>query len=159
MDWKNLFLAADGRIGKKDFWIAWLILFVAGIVAGMIPIIGGFIGLALIYPSVCIYSKRLHDFDKSGWLAALPYVVMIIGVILIFITGGGAILTAAMAGEQGADAAAAAAAMSAAGMAMIVFAVMFLFGIGFLLWVGLTNGTPGPNRYGPPPGETTAVPA
>ncbi len=157
MDWKNLFLTADGRIGKKDFWIAWLILFAAGFVAGLIPVIGGFIGLALIYPNVCIFSKRLHDFDKTGWLAALPYVVSIVCVVLIFVTGGGAMLTAAMAGNQGSDAAAAAAAMGGVGMAMLWVAVMFLFGIGFLLWVGLTNGTPGPNKYGPPPGES--VPA
>ena len=32
MDWKTLFLDAKGRIGQKDFWIGFLILFVGGII-------------------------------------------------------------------------------------------------------------------------------
>jgi uncharacterized membrane protein YhaH (DUF805 family) len=28
----------------------------------------------------------------------------------------------------------------------------------FLLWVGLSRGDPGPNRYGPPPGEASTSP-
>ena len=66
MNWQFLFLSANGRIGQKDFWIGFLILFVAGIILGMIPVLGQIISIALIYPWVCLYSKRLHDFGKTG---------------------------------------------------------------------------------------------
>ena len=40
MDWKTLFLSANGRIGRQPFWIGVAILIVAGMVLNFIPIIG-----------------------------------------------------------------------------------------------------------------------
>jgi uncharacterized membrane protein YhaH (DUF805 family) len=34
--------------------------------------------------------------------------------------------------------------------------VAFLINIGFVLWVGLTDSTPGDNRFGPPPVSLTS---
>lgn len=153
MDWKSLFLSADGRIGKKEFWIGWVILFAASIVLGMIPLIGQIASIALIYPSVCVFSKRLHDFGKSGWLAAVPYVVGLVGTIVAFMIGGAGIFAAAMSGQGGDDPAAAAAAMSGMGGALAIFGLIFLFYIAYTLWVGLSSGDPGENRYGPAPAD------
>ena len=145
MNWQSLFLSANGRIGQKDFWIAWLILFVAGIVLGMIPFLGFIISLALIYPNVCIFSKRLHDFGKTGWLAAVPYGILLVAGVIAGVTGG-----AAMFGAMSGNAAGASAAMAGLGMSMLVFVLAGLACIGFLLWVGLTKGDPAPNQYGAP---------
>jgi uncharacterized membrane protein YhaH (DUF805 family) len=145
VNWQFLFLSANGRIGQKDFWIGFAILFVAGLVLGMIPVLGMLIGLALIYPNICLYSKRLHDFGKTGWLAALPYVVLLIAGVIAGISGG-----AAMVGAMSGNAAGAGAAAAGLGMSMGILALAGLVGLGFLLWVGLTKGDPAPNQYGAP---------
>lgn len=152
MDWKTLFLTADGRIGKRDFWIGFAILFVANLVLGMIPVLGALISLALIYPMVCLYSKRLHDFGKTGWLTAIPFVVMALALVVGLITGGMAVIGM---GAAGSDQAAAGAAMAGLGMFGGLMALAGLIALGFLLWVGLTNGDPSDNRYGPPPVSLT----
>jgi uncharacterized membrane protein YhaH (DUF805 family) len=151
MDWRNLFLTSQGRIGQKDFWIAWLILFVAGIVLGIIPILGALISLALIYPQVCIYAKRLHDMGKSGWLFLAPLGATIVLVIVMFFVVGASMFAL---GSGGADPNAAG--LAGAGAAVLFALLIVAINLGFLLWVGLSKGDPGTNQYGPPPGTAVA---
>ncbi len=146
MDWKALYLSAEGRLGQRDIWIAWLILFVAGVVAHLIPLLGGLVGLALIYPYVSITAKRLHDFGRSGWLAAAPLVAALALAIVAMLVGGAAML-ARIFGRG----AAGLAMMGGMGLIFMLWAVVGLAGVAFLLWVGLTRGDAEPNAYGPPP--------
>lgn len=146
MDWKALFLTSQGRIGQKDFWIGFAILFVGGFVLGLIPLVNMISGFVLIYPTVCIFAKRLHDFGKSGWLAATPYAIGLLGVVLMMMVGGGAMFASMMG-----DSAAAAGAMGAMGAIGLIAVLLFVAYIGFVLWVGLSKGDPGANAYGPPP--------
>lgn len=146
MDWKTLFLDANGRIGQKDFWIGWLILLVGGFVLGLIPIIGILVAFANIYFSVCLYAKRLHDMGKTAWLMLIPFGVSIVGMVIAFAAGGAAIF----AGSMGGDAAAAAGAAGGMIIAGLVFLLIFVVSIGFLLWIGLSKGDPMDNRFGPP---------
>lgn len=152
MDWKTLFLTADGRIGKQDFWIGFAIIFVVNFVLGMIPVLGMIVSIALIYPMVCLYSKRLHDFGKTGWLTLVPFGAGVVGMLLAVMMGGAAIMGAGLAGN---DSAAAGAAMAGMGGAALVLMAVGLVCLVFLLWVGLTSGDPGENRYGPPPVSLT----
>lgn len=144
MDWKNLFLSADGRIGRQTFWIGIAILFGANIVLGFIPIIGQFIGLALIYCSVCVYSKRLHDMGKSGWLQLAPMVICFVLLAGGLASLGGAAVMGAMSGNEEMMAGAA---MGGLGIAFMTIGLALVVGFGFLLWVGLTPSEPGPNKY------------
>jgi uncharacterized membrane protein YhaH (DUF805 family) len=146
MNWQNLFLSANGRIGQKDFWIGFLIVFVASIILGLIPILGQIAGLLLIYPTVCLYSKRLHDFGKTGWLAALPYAVGAVIMLIMLLAGG-----AAFFGMASGSAVEAGGAMAAVGMIGLLAVLFFLAWLGFTLWVGLSKGDPAANQYGPPP--------
>ncbi|HEX8570470.1 MAG TPA: DUF805 domain-containing protein [Caulobacteraceae bacterium] len=146
MNWQFLFLSANGRIGQKDFWIGWLILFVAAIVLGMIPFLGMIISIALIYPQVCIFSKRLHDFGKTGWLAAVPFAIGVVAMVFAMMAGGAAMFGVA----SGNEAAAAGGAMAALAGAGLVMMLAFVAWIGFTLWVGLTKGDPAANKYGAP---------
>jgi len=142
MNWQNLFLSANGRIGQKDFWIGYLILFVSGLVLGMIPVLGMLVGLALIYPNVCLFSKRLHDFGKTGWLQLAPIAIyLVLAVIAAVVGGGAAALTGA--GDGGLVAV-----MATMGVFVLVMVAVHL---GFLLWVGLSKSDPASNPYGPPP--------
>ncbi len=98
MDYQNLFLTADGRLNRQPFWIGNIILFVASFVLDVLiailfgkALIGSFltliVGLALIYPSICLLIKRYHDRDKSGWWC-LIVLVPVIGWIWNFIAAG-----------------------------------------------------------------------
>ena len=142
-DWKTLFLQSNGRIGQKDFWIGFGILFIGGIIISLIPLIGGLISLALIYCWVCLYAKRLHDMGKSGWLAAIPTVlpgiVALLSVFAVFGTMG-----AAAYGD-------ASGMMASLGMIGALGMLSFLVVVGFAIWCGVTAGDPGDNAYGPPP--------
>jgi uncharacterized membrane protein YhaH (DUF805 family) len=151
MDFQRLFLRADGRIGRGEFWIGFLILFVLGWVLSFIPGIGHFIGFLLIYPWACVYSKRLHDMGKSGWLQLVVWGVWLVAAVLAAVLGaGGAIM--AMAGGGQADASA----LAGLGLAFVVLCVALLVTLGFALWVGLSGSQAGDNAYGPPPGAAAA---
>lgn len=149
MDWKTLFFSPEGRIGRSAFWIGWLVLVGANVVLGWIPLVGWALSLATIYCSVCVFSKRLHDMGRSGFLQVWP---MVVCMVLVLGAAGMAAGPAIMAGISNADEAAVAAALMAGlgGMLLALLAVLVV-SVGFLLWVGVSNGDPGENRYGPAP--------
>lgn len=153
MNWKSLFFSAEGRIGRQEFWIAFAILFVAGIIINMVPGVGQLISLAMTWCWVCLFSKRLHDFGKTGWLNLVPVGAWIGAVVIVLVIGGAGLIAAATAGDNQS----AGAIFAALGGAMLVFAIAGLINLTFILWVGLTAPTPGDNRYGPQPGERSPL--
>ncbi|WP_257457896.1 DUF805 domain-containing protein [Archangium lipolyticum] len=155
MDWKTLFLTPEGRIGRRDFWIGFLIVMVASTVLQIIPFIGQLLGLLLVWPQICIHSKRLHDMGKSAWLMLAPFIVSGICFALSTRTRSMARMIEANTNVQNDNAAPMGAAV--AGMALI--ALGLLVGIAFLLWVGLSKGEPGRNRFGPRPVSLTGAPS
>ena len=152
MDWKTLMFSADGRIGRQAFWIAWLMLLGANVVAGWVPVIGNLVALASLYCFVCIYTKRLHDMGKSGWWQALPIVlgpVMLIGSALWL--GFGAAAIALNGGDPELFA------LAGAGGVVMSLLLGFLVSLGFTLWVGATPGDASDNRWGDRPLNALAV--
>jgi uncharacterized membrane protein YhaH (DUF805 family) len=156
MDWRTLFLSPEGRIGQRDFWIGFLVLFVIGLLAPVLHILAPLVWLVLLFPWVCLFSKRLHDFGKSGFLILIPVVVacLAMGMAIVFggVTAVSALWTAAEGGAQPSSWAVVAGAVTA----MLGFlAVAALAKLIFILWVGLSRGDAGDNRYGPPPASLT----
>ncbi|MDQ3126760.1 MAG: DUF805 domain-containing protein [Pseudomonadota bacterium] len=147
LDWQKLLFSFEGRTRRSHFWIGWLICFGAGFVAGLIPIIGQLISIALIWPNLAISVKRLHDMGKSGWLVVIPWVACLIGGIAAVSMMGVSALSNASALEAGDPATV----MALMGPAMGIIGVIVLISLGFLLWIGLSEGQPGDNRYGPNP--------
>ena len=148
MDWNRLFLSADGRIGRQTYWIGFLILLGAGVLLSWIP----GLSLLLIYPWVCLFSKRFHDMGKSGWFAALaialPAALFTVAVLSLF----GSIFGAALASEAMGDDDAAIGPFFAGMASFLLFLSLgFLSWLGFSIWAGAALGEPGPNRHGPPP--------
>lgn len=150
MDWKTLYLTASGRIGQRDFWIGWLILFVAGLILGAVfagaPMVGAIVGLAMLYPYYCLLAKRFQDIGKTGRLALVPVAISVVIQVLALVTALG-LAGAALSGNSAALGGAVAGAMGLGSLALIGV----LVSIGFVLWAGLTRGDPGDNQYGPPP--------
>ena len=146
-DFASAMFSFNGRLRRQHFWISWLILFGAGLVLGWIPIIGALISIVMIWPNIAITVKRLHDMGKTGWFAVIPYVAMVIGFIMIIGAAGTAIFTNPQAFESEDPSVA----LSMLGSMMGGFAVMGLVGLGFLLWIGITDSQRGDNKFGPNP--------
>ena len=146
-DWQKLLFSFEGRTRRSHFWIGWLICLGVSVVAGWIPVIGFFISIALIWPNLAISVKRLHDMGKSGWLVAIPWVVTIVGMFVAF----GMMGVAAFGNVAALEREDPAAIFALIGPALGLFGLIALVGLGFLLWIGLSDGQRGDNRYGPNP--------
>jgi uncharacterized membrane protein YhaH (DUF805 family) len=152
MDWKTLFLSPEGRIGRQAFWIGWLCLLGASVVLNAVPVVGHVLMLVVIYASVCIHTKRLHDMGQTGWWQVLP---VVFGPILV--TGAAisvGVLPAIAALTNGEPELSA---LTALGGFFVSCFIAFAIWLAFTLWTGCSSGQPGDNKYGPPPTDTAAV--
>jgi uncharacterized membrane protein YhaH (DUF805 family) len=73
VDWKQFVLSGKGRVGRADFWTAWL--FSTSLVWLLLQFgaTGDVLAVAVGCVQIPILAKRLHDFEASGWLAAWVY--------------------------------------------------------------------------------------
>lgn len=146
-DFTTAMFKFDGRLRRSHFWISWAILFVGGFVVGLIPFIGGFIGLAAIWPQIAIQVKRLHDMGRSGWWVLAQIGANIALTVIAFISMMGNFMANAQAIENE-DPAAIMALLGSIGFVVLLF---FVVNIGWLLWIGIADSKPGRNIYGPNP--------
>ena len=146
-DWKTMLFSFEGRLRRSHFWIGWLILLGVGVVAGWIPFLGAVLSLLLIWPNLAISVKRLHDMGHTGWLVVIPWIVTTVAIFAGFgMIGMSAIMNAgALENEDPA------AILALLGPAFGLLGLVMLIGLGFLLWVGLTDSQKGANRFGPNP--------
>lgn len=100
MDWKYLFTSIEGRINRAKFWAGIGALVVVGIVALLIDMLIGtynyqsgfgvistIVMLISVYLAICLYAKRWHDRDKSGWWTLIGLVPIIGGIWLLIELG------------------------------------------------------------------------
>ena len=153
LDWQRLFLSADGRIGRQEYWVGFLLILGVSVVLKFIPFLGLLLSIALIYPQVCVGSKRLHDMGRSGYLMLIPYGAIVVGFVLAGVFGGMAALSGAFNNTAGA---AVGAGLAGLGAAVGLLALSCLISLAFIVWVGVTPSQPGENRYGPQPVVTPA---
>ncbi len=147
MDFGKLFFSPEGRIGQRAFWIGFLALFAFSILIHAVVGVGALIWVLSTYCWVCLFSKRLHDMGRSGFAQFWIYVLDVLGVITLFIGGLGSILAAIFSdGHVGWG-------LMAGGVGLLGLGLLAwsLIRLGFILWLGLTPGQAGDNRYGPVP--------
>ena len=153
MDFRYLYTSFDGRLNRKPFWIASLIMMAAAIVIALIvvapfaivsPGAGAFVSLiltlALLYPVLALGVKRLHDRGKSGQLMAVfiaPSLILQLGE-LFGLTGTEQLV----AGE---------AIYLPNALGWLLNLVNLGVGIWALIELGVLKGTEGANEYGPDP--------
>ncbi len=126
--------------------MAWGILFVVGLLLNLIPLVG-LISIVLLWPHLAIGAKRFHDMGKSGWLIAIPYVVMVGG----WIYAGAAIGFSAISNRSAIEDGDPTAIMALLGPAMGALSLTCLVGLAFWLWLGVADSQPGANKYGANP--------
>ncbi len=150
MDWRELFFNPNGRIGRRDFWFGFLCLLVVSNLLHLVLFFGTLASLALTYCWVCLFSKRLHDLGRSGWLQVVPHVINVVcsvigvwlgalGVVFAFVNGRAGAATGALMGGV----------LAWAGVLLVVFGIAAVNSILFVLWLGVTDADPEDNLYGP----------
>ncbi len=81
----QLMFSFHGRINRKIFWFATLVLAIGFALADLMTEsaddstvgIGLIVMLILIWPSLAVQTKRWHDRDKSGWWNLICFVPLI----------------------------------------------------------------------------------
>jgi uncharacterized membrane protein YhaH (DUF805 family) len=96
IDWKDYLFSFEGRVSRARWWLMVLLSFVVGSIAARINLstngdprygIGGFLEVAMLWPTLAVGVKRWHDRDKSGWWV-LIYFVPVIGWIWVLVENG-----------------------------------------------------------------------
>lgn len=90
MAFKELYLSAQGRVSRKDYWLRYgipaiVIIFVAYILDSLIGNdLGNGIGICVViaelvvfYPGIVMDIKRMHDRGKSGWFVLLCFIPVV----------------------------------------------------------------------------------
>jgi uncharacterized membrane protein YhaH (DUF805 family) len=137
-DWFYLLDGFHGRISRKTFWIAMVIVAVGNLLACYVAQaiqgdqLNAIVDLAFTYPEFAIAVKRSNDRDWPLWPVALFFASSVLLDLLSVL------------GLAGTD--------QAPSMLAIALAVPFsVLGIGLLIELGFRRGTPGPNQHGPDP--------
>lgn len=118
IDWAELFFSSTGRVARTPFLVAAAVLVAIAMVyeAAMGPnlhwLTGWFVYPGLLFSAACVLSKRLHDRGRSGWIAAIIILALVVvwpipagfldfafAIVIIW----AAVELGAMPGEQGAN--------------------------------------------------------
>jgi uncharacterized membrane protein YhaH (DUF805 family) len=85
----NWLFSFKGRIHRSGYWFCHLILFPFFIVAGILhdSIWMYIISVPLLWPWLALYSKRLHDRNKSAWWNLLG-LIPVVGSLWLFVECG-----------------------------------------------------------------------
>jgi uncharacterized membrane protein YhaH (DUF805 family) len=124
-----------GRLRRRDYWLLSILVFVvAQVLEYGVSRVSGValtdprmlaLSLVTLWPNLAIIAKRLHDRDRSGWLAVIAWLPTVSGAL-----AGQFLDPRLQIAEQ------------VFAWAAIVWALVDL---------GILDGTKGPNRYGASP--------
>lgn len=138
MDWAFLYTSFEGRISRKTFWIAFVVLTVAELVGYIVAEqlqgdrLSAIIDVAFVYPEFAITLKRAHDRNMPVPLLVAFFVA---SAFLDFLT----VLQVNGTPEE----------------PNVIFLAIWLpfalLGLFLLIELGFRKGVDGPNQYGPDP--------
>ena len=138
MDWNYLYASFDGRLNRKPYWIANLILIAAGMILSYLLLkifglsVATIFSLMWLYPTFALNVKRAHDRNRPTWLMAVFFGLLVLLTLLQFFEidqVGGEPTT----------------------LFLLVSIPWFVLAFFFFIDLGFLRGTRGPNRFGPDP--------
>ena len=91
----NLLFSPSGRIAPSQYMRGMIIIAVISallsllnLISVSLAVIGGLVGLVLIYCFFALGIKRSHDAGKSGWLSITHFLLlMLVSVAVIYVVG------------------------------------------------------------------------
>jgi uncharacterized membrane protein YhaH (DUF805 family) len=143
MDWTNLFTSLEGRINRKPFWLALLVLLLVSFVLQFTVMavanqtVALIVSLLLLYPNYALSIKRFHDRNRPDWMLVVFYALLVV-IILMQLAGLDRVGT------------------EPTTMFLVVGGVFLIGAIWLTIELGFLRGTAGPNDYGPDPLEGQA---
>lgn len=144
----QFYFSIAGRISRSQYWLRFFLpVFVIGLILSLLQLIdqkvfsilANVFNLIVLWPSIAVLIKRIHDRDKSGALVWALYGPLLAALLFTI-----AAIVAAAAGS-------ASSAWSLGTIAAILWLATFGVGIWFFVEFGCLRGTIGANRYGPDP--------
>jgi uncharacterized membrane protein YhaH (DUF805 family) len=138
MDWRYLLDSFDGRISRKTFWIAMVLVGAGNVLACLAADyiqgdqLNAIVDLAFNYPEFAIAVKRGHDRNLPIWLIGILFAVSVVQDFMM------------VTGWAGTD-------QQQSTLALVIAVSSSVFGLALLIELGFRKGTEGPNQYGPDP--------
>ena len=88
----NRYIQFSGRAPRAEFWYFQLFFFLLAIGAAIIdatvlsglPVASAIVYLALLFPLISVFVRRLHDRNRSGWWY-WAYLIPLVGPVLLFV--------------------------------------------------------------------------
>jgi uncharacterized membrane protein YhaH (DUF805 family) len=151
----------NGRSRRTEYWLWFLFQIIASIVFGVLKSIIGntaeilnfIFSLAILLPTIAVGVRRFHDVNRTGWWILFPFAVFVVAMVVFFSINGASFInnmkSFADIGPNPTPDQAMAMLTALAPMAW-VFLVWFAAGVVTFVFQ-VTDGTPGPNRFGPDP--------
>jgi uncharacterized membrane protein YhaH (DUF805 family) len=139
MDFKYLFTSLEGRINRKPYWLAALVLFVVSLAVQMSVYLAAgvqvmlIVGLLFFWPGFALAVKRAHDRNRPTWLVIAFFGILLISQLMQ--------ISGLHENEDGDPSRL----FQGVSLVFLGFAIY-----SFIDW-GLLKGTAGPNQYGPDP--------
>jgi uncharacterized membrane protein YhaH (DUF805 family) len=153
MNFRYLYTSFDGRINRRPFWLASLLLIVAAIAISFVTVVpvsaasrtlgsgvSLILSLVLLFPATALGAKRLHDRGKSGSLMAVfvaPGLISQAGDLL-GLTSNPQMIAGQVIHLPNT-------------LGWIINLIVLAVAIWALIELGLLRGTTGPNAYGNDP--------
>jgi uncharacterized membrane protein YhaH (DUF805 family) len=152
MKWISFFGNFDGRISRKTFWLAGIVVFIIQILIAVVAAVAAeamaneaagdmamdVVLFVFLYPQFVISVKRGHDRSISTWVISAAFVLLALFDVLRF---AGWLRTHPNQNT-----------LSAANLISFAFIVIVgVVSLALLIELGFRRGTPGANRYGPDP--------
>lgn len=134
MDWGYLYTSLEGRISRKPYWLATLLMIgVSGPLLFFLLVTAGasvmiLVQLLLVYPSFALALKRGHDRDRHP-LLIVGFFILAVLLDIMQLLGFGAWR----------------------GVPLIIFILWLASILLLIVDLGFFRGTRGPNRFGPDP--------
>lgn len=163
----KLLLSPAGRIGRKDFWIGFLLFCALSVLVNLIlKRLGSGSTLAflislpfpflVLHMSYAVYGKRLHDMGRSFWPLTWMIVSLILVLMVIMLSFGGSEYFSEFAqyerkaeiDSEVRDAIVERYQTKLAGANTLVRGSLLAIIGGFTLWCGLSKPQAGDNKYG-----------
>lgn len=147
MTWKALFFGFDGRIGRRQWWLATLALLLVFLPLSVLVNPGAYfdeakglgsqtaetlLGLAFLIPGTAVAVKRFND---RNWPQFLPYAVALCSLASLLLVDFQMVL----------------ASRTWTMPDLVVLSLNSILSIFVLIDNGMLRGTRGPNRHGPDP--------
>jgi uncharacterized membrane protein YhaH (DUF805 family) len=149
-----------GRASRPEFWWWYLCAVLVNIATSLVEnaahdaigvsLLGTFVGLGLLLPTLAVSVRRLHDSGLSGWWVLAPVGLAVLGFALLF-GGFAAIFAPAFTGNGPGS--------PGLGLALAAVGLLLVLASGVLnLVLMLRRSTPGPNRFGAHPATPSGHP-